>query len=84
MSNILVTGGAGNIASALTTKLASSSDNKVVVVDNLLTGDLRKVPRHLPNVLFVKCDVNRWEDVGCFSPIFRKNYALRVLATSVR
>lgn len=67
MPNILVTGGAGNIASALTTRLAGDAKNNVVVADNLLTGSLKKVPTHLPNVRFVKCDVNRWEDIG---PLF--------------
>lgn len=67
MPNILVTGGAGNIASALTARLAADAKNNVVVADNLLTGSLRKVPTHLPNVRFVKCDVNRWDDIG---PLF--------------
>ncbi len=67
MPNILVTGGAGNIASALTTRLAADAANFVVVADNLLTGNVKKVPTHLPNVRFVKCDVNRWDDIG---PLF--------------
>lgn len=67
MPNILVTGGAGNIASALTARLAADAANFVVVADNLLTGDVKKVPTHLPNVRFVKCDVNRWDDIG---PLF--------------
>jgi nucleoside-diphosphate-sugar epimerase len=67
MPNILVTGGAGNIASALTTRLAADSSCKVVVADNLSTGNLAKVPRHLPNVVFVKCDVNSWDDIA---PLF--------------
>lgn len=67
MTNILVTGGAGNIASALTTRLAADAANFVVVADNLLTGNVKKVPTHLPNVRFVKCDVNRWDDIG---PLF--------------
>lgn len=64
MPNILVTGGAGNIASALTTKLAENPDNFIVVADNLLTGDLRKVPVHLDNIAFVKCDVNDLDDIA--------------------
>jgi nucleoside-diphosphate-sugar epimerase len=67
MANILVTGGAGNIGSALTNKLATARENRVVVADNLLTGSLHKLPRELPNVRFVKCDVNRWEDIA---PLF--------------
>ena len=44
-SKILVTGGAGFVGSALAEKkLADNADNFVVVVDNLLTGSMRKVP----------------------------------------
>jgi len=67
MPNILVTGGAGNIASALTAKLAENPSNFVVVADNLLTGSLKKVPRHLSNVNFLKCDVNKLDDIA---PLF--------------
>ena len=58
MSKILVTGGAGNIASALIEALAANRDNQISIADNLLTGTLSKVPQHLDNVKFIKCDVN--------------------------
>ncbi|MBK8228219.1 MAG: NAD-dependent epimerase/dehydratase family protein [Flavobacteriales bacterium] len=65
MSRILVTGGAGFIASDLALKLASDPKHEVVVVDNLLTGDRRKLPAQLPaNMRFIKCDVNRFEDIS--------------------
>ncbi|MBL0127556.1 MAG: NAD-dependent epimerase/dehydratase family protein [Flavobacteriales bacterium] len=65
MPRILVTGGAGFIASDLAIKLASDPKNDVTVVDNLLTGDRRKLPTVLPvNLHFVKCDVNRYEDIS--------------------
>ena len=70
MASILVTGGAGNIASALTSRLAENPDNFVVVADNLLTGSLSKVPRHLENVRFMKCDVNQFDDIA---PLFFTN-----------
>jgi nucleoside-diphosphate-sugar epimerase len=44
MSKILITGGAGFIGSCLAEKLAEKPENTVVVVDNLRTGELRKVP----------------------------------------
>ena len=44
MSRILVTGGAGFVASDLAIKLASDPANDVTVVDNLLTGDRAKLP----------------------------------------
>lgn len=65
MSNkILVTGGAGNVASALVAKLARQPDNDIVVADNLLTGSPERVPVELPNVRFVKCDVNDFADIS--------------------
>ena len=67
MVRILVTGGAGNVASALIAKLATNPENQIVVADNLSTGDIRKVPQQLDNVRFIKCDVNNYEDI---SPLF--------------
>jgi len=67
MIRILVTGGAGNVASALIAKLALNPANEIIIADNLLTGDMRKVPKHLSNVKFIKCDVNNYEDI---SPLF--------------
>ncbi len=67
MTKILVTGGAGNIASALIAKLASNPDNQIIIADNLLTGDMAKVPGHLSNVKFIKCDANDYNDI---SPLF--------------
>jgi UDP-glucose 4-epimerase len=75
MARILVTGGAGFIASDLAIKLASDPSNEVVVVDNLLTGDPAKL-QQLDNLHFIKCDVNRFEDISgvfyanCFKYVF--------------
>ena len=61
MGRILITGGAGFVASDVAEKLAADPANEVVVVDNLLTGELSKVP---DGVTFIKCDVNRFEDIS--------------------
>ena len=66
MTTILITGGAGNVASALANKLAEDSNNHIVIVDNLSTGNLEKVPQK-SNVTFIKADVNNYNDVV---PIF--------------
>lgn len=66
MTTILITGGAGNVASALANKLAEDSNNHIVIVDNLSTGNLEKVPQK-NNVTFIKADVNNYNDVV---PIF--------------
>ncbi len=65
MARILVTGGAGFIPSELAARLSADPTNEVVAVDNLLTGDLRKLPLDgRPNLHFIKCDVNRFEDIS--------------------
>lgn len=66
MKYILITGGAGNVASALASKLAEDLNNFIVIVDNLSTGSLNKVPV-LSNVKFIKANVNVYNDIV---PIF--------------
>lgn len=62
MTTILITGGAGNIASALASKLAEDKNNTIIIIDNLLTGDVSKVPK-ASNVKFIKADVNNYNDI---------------------
>ncbi|WP_282043180.1 NAD-dependent epimerase/dehydratase family protein [Winogradskyella flava] len=62
MSNILITGGAGNVGSALAKELAKDKSNVIVIVDNISTGSKDKVPK-LDNVVFIKADVNNYQDV---------------------
>ncbi|MBK6342603.1 MAG: NAD-dependent epimerase/dehydratase family protein [Flavobacteriales bacterium] len=81
MSRILVTGGAGFIASDLALKLASDPANQVTVVDNLLTGDRRKLPVQLPaNLRFIKCDVNRFEDISAVFYAYGFDYVFHYAA----
>lgn len=80
MATILVTGGAGNIASALVRGLARSPDNFIVVADNLLTGSLGKVPQGSANVRFIKCDVNDYDDVAPLFFTFRFDYVFHYAA----
>ncbi|NRS89399.1 UDP-glucose 4-epimerase [Flavobacterium sp. 7E] len=62
MATILITGGAGNVASALAKKLAENKGNFIVIIDNLSTGSLSKVPKS-KNVFFIKANVNQYNDV---------------------
>lgn len=65
MTTILVTGGAGFIASEVAIRLAQDPNNFVVVVDNLITGDTRKLPLNVyDNLKFIRCDVNNYEDIA--------------------
>ena len=61
-SIILITGGAGNVASALAKKLAENKDNHIIIIDNLSTGSLSKVPQS-ENVKFIKANVNIYNDI---------------------
>lgn len=64
MNKILVTGGAGFIASAVAEKLASNPDNFVVIVDKLVTGSIDKIPTSVHNnIRFIKANVNDWREI---------------------
>lgn len=76
---ILVTGGAGFIGSAMVERLARDPDNRVTVVDNLLTGDAEKIPQ-LPNVKFIKCDVNDYREISAVFHAGRFHYVFHYAA----
>lgn len=81
MASILVTGGAGFVASDLALKLADDQANTVVVVDNLLTGDVVKVlDRKRPNLHFIKCDVNHFEDISSVFYAYRPEFVFHYAA----
>jgi UDP-glucuronate decarboxylase len=62
---ILVTGGAGNVGSALIEKLIQNENNFVVIVDDLSTGFRSKLPKeHADRWHFIKCNVNDLQDIG--------------------
>ncbi len=62
---ILISGGAGNIGSALVDRLIRSDKYEVVILDNLLTGSMRKLPNDLKgNWSFIKGDVNKKSDIS--------------------
>jgi len=64
MRKILITGGAGFIASSLAEELIKDPENKIVIVDNLLTGSLEKIPvSKFDNCSFIKCSVNSLSDL---------------------
>lgn len=81
MSRILVTGGAGFIASCLAERLAQNPDNTIVIVDNLITGDITKLPESdYENVKFIKCDVNDFEDISSIFYYYGFDYVFHYAA----
>lgn len=64
MRKILVTGGAGFVGSRLAEKLISDPDNYVIIVDDLSTGSISKLPTPAENWRFIKADVNNYNDIS--------------------
>ena len=79
MTKILITGGAGFIGSSLAEKLLTNSEYLVVLIDNLLTGDLRKVPVQR-NCKFIKCDVNHYQDIAAIMTSYQFDYVFHFAA----
>jgi nucleoside-diphosphate-sugar epimerase len=81
MNKILITGGAGFIPSYLTEKLAENPDNKIIIVDNLLTGSLDKIPHSAHNnIKFIKCDVNVLADISSVFYAYSFDYVFHYAA----
>lgn len=80
MRKVLITGGAGFIGSCLAERLATDGDYKVVVVDNMLTGDERRVPRDLENLRFIKADVNDFQDISSVMLAYKFDYVFHYAA----
>lgn len=65
MTKILITGGAGFIGSSLADGLIQNPKNEVVIIDNLLTGSVEKLPsKDYTNWQFIQCDVNEYDDLA--------------------
>jgi nucleoside-diphosphate-sugar epimerase len=82
MMNYLVTGGAGFIGSCMAEKLAGDPLVQVVVVDNFITGSPEKLPdpHQYPNVKFIKCDVNKYEDIASVFYAYKFEYVFHYAA----
>jgi nucleoside-diphosphate-sugar epimerase len=79
MVNVLITGGAGFIPSSLADKLLSLGNYNVVLVDNLLTGNMANIPQH-PQCKFIKCDVNNYNQVAAIMTAYRFEYVFHYAA----
>lgn len=80
-NKILVTGGAGNVGSALVEKLISNPLNYVVIVDDLSTGFLSKLPsKELINWKLIKADVNNFSDISAVMLSYNFDYVFHFAA----
>lgn len=80
-NKILVTGGAGNVGSALVEKLISNPLNYVVIVDDLSTGFLSKLPsKELINWKLIKADVNNFNDISAVMLSYNFDYVFHFAA----
>lgn len=78
---ILVTGGAGNIGSALVNKLLKNDNNYVVIVDNLSTGFISKLPsKENENWKFINADVNNYADISTIMHSYNFHYVFHYAA----
>lgn len=81
MKKILITGGAGNVASSLASKLVQDVNNYVVIVDSLRTGSLSKLPPNTNNNLkFIKADVNDWHQISAIMISYQFDYVFHYAA----
>ncbi len=80
-TKILITGGAGFIGSALAERLIEKPENFVVIIDNLLTGHIKKVPiaKH-NNLKFIKADANNRPELSDIMTTFQFDYVFHFAA----
>jgi UDP-glucuronate decarboxylase len=81
-NRILVTGGAGFVGSTMVDKLIENPDNFVLTVDNLSTGNIKRLPESNPlnNWKFVKCDVNSYRDLAAIMTSYQFDYVFHYAA----
>ncbi|MAB47541.1 MAG: epimerase [Flavobacteriaceae bacterium] len=79
MTNILITGGAGQLGSSLAAKLSLRNDVTVVVIDNLSTGKRSKVLQN-DNIKFIRADVNDYNDIISIFATYKFEYVFHYAA----
>jgi UDP-glucose 4-epimerase len=80
MTNILITGGAGQLGSCLAFKLAlKSKKTSVVILDDLSTGHKSNIPQN-KNITFIKANVNDYDDLASVFATFKFDYVFHFAA----
>ena len=81
-NKILITGGAGFVGSTMVDKLIESPDNFVLIVDNLSTGNIKRLPESNPynNWKFIKCDANSYRDIAGIMTAYQFDYVFHYAA----
>ncbi len=78
---ILVTGGAGFVGSCMVDKLIEDPGNYVVIIDDLSTGNIARLPEvHAERWKFIKCDVNSYRDSSAVMMAFQFDYVFHYAA----
>lgn len=81
MIKILITGGAGNVGSELACRLVKNENYFVVVVDNLSTGSIDKLPDSAnKNFNFIKADVNEHQEIATIILAYKFDYVFHYAA----
>jgi len=78
---ILITGGAGNVGGSLARELVRRGNADVLVVDNLQTGSLDKLPSAGDRFSFIRADVNEYTDIAPVFFGFRPDFVFHYAAT---
>ena len=80
-NKILITGGAGFIGTCLADRLIENPDNFVVLVDDLSTGNIKRLPdKKYTNWKFIKCDCNEYRDISAVMMSYRFDYVFHYAA----
>jgi UDP-glucose 4-epimerase len=81
MKKILITGGAGFIASCLAERLVKNPSHYVVIIDNLLTGNTNKLPdESYKNWRFIKGDANDYDTLSSIMLSYSFDYVFHYAA----
>jgi UDP-glucose 4-epimerase len=79
MINILITGGAGQLGGSIASRLALKENVNIVIIDNLSTGKKSKIPKS-DNIIFIKADVNNYNDIISIFATFKFEYVFHFAA----